>query len=132
MFPLEQDDRKLHMQGRPTSLPLRQLPVWQGNELTQACVELRGSAKRIIDPDGTPQWHIHSLHLALMGTKRDGELVQIILSKWFSLDDPEKPSPEALDRLEDLKSQATRLGFEQRLGSKAPWFVSEFRPRIRW
>jgi hypothetical protein len=133
MFSGEQAGGRPQKQMRLTSLPNRQLPVCQGNELTQAFIGLRGSATRIVAPEGSSRWQFHSLHLALMGTKRDGKHVQIALSKWFILDDPDHPSAEALARLDDLRSQAEGMGFEQRTSLvSAQWFAIEFRPRVEW
>jgi hypothetical protein len=132
MFSGEQVSGRTQKNTRLTSLPTRQLPVWQGNELTQAFIELRGSAKRIVAPEGPTRWQFHSLHLALMGAKRNGKHVQIALSKWFILDDPDQPSAEALARLDDLRSQADGMGFEQRPGLAPSWFAIQFRPRVGW
>jgi hypothetical protein len=118
---------------RRTTPSLQQLPVWHGNELTRAMIELRGSAKRILNPDGAPDWRFDSFYLALVASTRKEQSVQISRSGSFLLDDPDTPSADALAFLTEMRDQAERMGFEQRASAKpSPWHVLEFRPKVEW
>jgi hypothetical protein len=133
MFSTDQLTRPQEIEDRPTAPPNRRLPKWQGKELTEAFVELRGTAKRVVDPQGTPRWDFQSYHFALIGMARSGQPVQITLSKSFTLANPDATSPEALAWLDDLENQAMRLGFDRRpalVGT--PWYALKFRPKVGW
>jgi len=109
------------------------MPKWQGKVLIEADIELRGSANRIMNAQGIFQWDFYSYHLALLGKQKNGQSVQIALSKSFTLLDPDLPSAEALARLDDLINQAKHLGFDKRSALAAtPWFAHKFRPKIGW
>jgi hypothetical protein len=116
--------------SRETIVQPGRMPKWQGKELIEAVVELRGSANRITE---MLRWDFYSYHLALLGKQQDGQSVQIALSKSFTLTDPDKPSADAVARLDDFIIQAMHLGFEQRPAlANTPWFTIRFRLKIGW
>jgi hypothetical protein len=117
----------------PITPPSRQLPRYQGKELIEAFVELRGTARRITDSQGALRWDFQSYQLVLMGVQQRGLQIQLGLSKSFKLDNPEAPSDDAWTGLDGLKKEAIRLGFEQRPAPPiSAWFDVKFRPKLSW